>query len=57
MILIRTNHPCLRVRHLSFHDMGVQIYCNNTFIQTIYVCDVLCVITLVMTTHKDHGYD
>jgi hypothetical protein len=30
---------------------------NNTFIQAIYVCDVLYIVTSVMTHCKDPSYD
>jgi hypothetical protein len=29
---------------------------DNTFLQAIYVCDVLCVIASVRATHDDPGY-
>jgi hypothetical protein len=37
--------------------MKTRIYCNNTFVRAIYVCDILCVITSIMTPRKDLDYD
>jgi hypothetical protein len=37
--------------------MWSRIYCNNTFIRAIYVCDVLCVVTSVMAPRNDPDYD
>jgi hypothetical protein len=39
--------------HLLNYPDVIKNLCNNTFIQTIYVCDVLCVVTSVITLRKD----
>jgi hypothetical protein len=39
------------------YSNAIKNLCNNTFIRAIYVCDILCVLTLVMTPRKDPGYD
>jgi hypothetical protein len=46
---------CRELHLLNYFDESR--ICNNTFIRAIYVCDVLCVVTLVMTPRKDPGYD
>jgi hypothetical protein len=47
---------CQKLHLLKYSDVNKNLL-YNTFIRAIYVCDVLCVVTLVMTPHKDSSYD
>jgi hypothetical protein len=51
--------PLLKCRelHLLNYSDEARIYCNNTFIRALYVCDVLCIVTSVMTPRNDPDYD
>jgi hypothetical protein len=48
----------LPTHHLYVKSGVIQNTCNNSFIQVCNVCDVLCIVTLVMTLCNDPGgYD
>jgi hypothetical protein len=40
-----------------YSDLNSRIYCNNTFIQSYNIYNVLCIITSVMTPRNDSGCD